>query len=76
MSLNVAGITIEILGACWLLVAAWRARQAMRYFPSPLVYDNYIKALEQLANIQRGQFRDQLAGFLVLAVGLGVQLAA
>lgn len=74
MGATEAGIVIEILGAGFLVWRSYQAKLALKNFPAPLTYDNFVKALERTLSIIGAQFIDQLKGFSVLAIGLALQL--
>jgi len=73
--LSQSGIVLEVLGAAYLVLKSRQATLALRRFPAPLNYDNFVAALERLVGIVGGQFSDQLKGFALLVLGLALQFA-
>lgn len=69
---NQAGILLEIIGAAVLVSAAYRSRSAIKNIEETWKAELATK----LRDIVAGQARTELAGFVLLAVGLAAQMAA
>lgn len=69
---NEAGIVLEIIGAILLVVSAFRSRARIKDVPNTADSD----LIERLREIVVNQPSSELAGFVLLAIGLLGQLAA
>ena len=74
MSAGAWGIVVEVIGAGWIVGAAWRGRASLTAIPPDVTYDTLGPAINKLMLLVRTQFVDQLKGFALLAIGLLLQL--
>lgn len=68
--INEAGIVLEIIGAAWLVLAAFKSRNEIKDIP-----DSWDAELpEKLRNAVASQAITELYGFVLLALGLICQM--
>lgn len=71
---NQIGILIEIAGAGYLVWCALRSRQAVMEMKTDL--DSIEHSVQALLDEVRGNFKNQCIGFVLLVIGLLMQLAS
>ncbi len=69
--LNQAGIATELLGAGYIVWCSYRTKTIMQ--KQKVTYDGFSAAIEELLKASILQFRDQTWGFVLIAIGLGMQ---
>lgn len=74
---NLFGIALQVLAALYMVVQAWRtARVLAQPKYEQITINNLEMIVGQIASEVKGQFRHQLAGFVVLAIGAAMQAVA
>jgi hypothetical protein len=71
---TLAGIVLQLIGSGWLVYAAASTAQKLRNFEASLTYEKLHQTLVLLAGEVAGQFQQQIAGFVCLGVGAGLQI--
>ncbi|MDL9998261.1 hypothetical protein QTI24_06580 [Variovorax sp. J22P240] len=66
---------MQVLAALYIVVQAWRTTRALSTYKR-ITIDNTELIVGQIAEEMRGQFKHQLAGFTVLAIGAALQALA
>lgn len=67
------GIVLQVLGVGYLV---WQSRETankLAKYKSNITYDNFAAAIDDLAHEIHGQFKQQMRGFLLLALGSALQ---
>lgn len=72
--LNQIGIIIEIAGAGYLVFCAWQSKRVVAGMKTDL--DSIEHSVEALLREVRGNFSNQRLGFILLVLGLLMQLAS
>lgn len=72
--LNQLGIIVEIAGAGYLVYCAWQSKSVVAEMRTDL--DSIENSVEALLTEVRGNFRNQWFGFVLLVLGLLMQLAS
>jgi hypothetical protein len=72
--LNQVGILVEIAGAGYLVYCAWQSRRTVAGMKTDL--DSIEHSVEALLREVRGSFTNQRLGFVLLVLGLAMQLAS
>jgi hypothetical protein len=68
------GIIVQVVGGAWLVYQSSKTAKTLASFKSQLTFDKIEGALCSLAAEVAGGFRQQLLGFLFLAIGSALQL--
>jgi hypothetical protein len=71
-TLNKAGIVLQVLAAAYIVFQAGKTAHSLR--DMKVTYDSLEDVILQLGREMSSQFRHQLYGFLVLALGALLQL--
>lgn len=76
-TLNRIGIVLQVLAAAYIVFQAWRTANALANMKGrAITWGSLDPIIQQLGREMAGQFRHQLIGFAVLALGAGLQLFA
>jgi hypothetical protein len=68
MTLNYIGILLQVLAAAYIVLQAWRTARALAG-SHRITIDSMEHVIAQLGREMKRQFRHQLIGFVVLALG-------
>lgn len=68
------GILVQLAGAGYLVFQAARTARVLRNFGQGLTFDKFNQSLERLSGEVASQFKQQLVGFVFIAVGSALQL--
>ena len=71
---TVLGIVIQAGGAAYVVVKAKSTADLLGKYKSNITYDTFAHAIDDLAHEMHGQFKLQLRGFAMLALGSTLQL--
>lgn len=72
--LNKGGILLQVLAAAYIVFQAWRTARALSGMK--ITIDSLEGDIHALGGEMKGQFKHQLFGFVVLALGAVAQLSA
>jgi hypothetical protein len=70
---TLSGIVLQVVGAGYLV---WQARftaSKLAKYKANITYDNFAAAIDDLAHEVHGQFKQQMHGFLLVAIGSALQ---
>lgn len=70
-TLNKIGIAVQVLAAAYIVFQAWRTARALSDFK--ITIDSMEHIIQRLGDEMKSQFRHQLIGFVVLAIGAVLQ---
>ena len=73
---TIIGIVLQVLGAGYLVIQAWRTSRKLAEYKAGVTYDTLGPSIDTLAQELGGQFGQQLVGFSFVLVGSGLQLYA
>ena len=72
--LNQIGILVEIAGAGYLVYCAWQSKRTVAGMKTDM--DSIEHSVEALLREVKGNFSNQRLGFVLLVIGLAMQLAS
>lgn len=67
------GVVLQVLGAGYLVWQARGTASKLAKYKSNITYGNFAEAIDDLAHEIHGQFKQQMRGFLLLALGSALQ---
>ena len=73
---NVLGIVLQFLGAGYLVWCSWRTSRTLGRYPRAVTYNALGPTIDALTRELRGQFFQQMIGFVFVGGGAALQLYA
>lgn len=70
---TLTGIGFQLLGAGYLVLQAKLTSSKLAKYKSNITYDNFSAAIDDLAHELHGQFKQQIIGFSLVALGALLQ---